>query len=122
MTQSPETYQQDGRLAPAYFSTKYKNVNQFLQTVEKRQYCFESSFQRISTNINSTTDFYNSWHYRLIRPRKQSNKPEVFFESPFENLKLYYEILIVATEPVLLAEEFDYGQKPLQVAISPNSG
>ena len=37
---------QDGRLAPAYFSPNHKIFDQLLQTVKKRQYHFESSFQR----------------------------------------------------------------------------
>ena len=48
---------QDGRLAPAYFSPNYKYFDQLLQTVKNKNYCFEFSFQRFFTNINSTTDF-----------------------------------------------------------------
>ena len=70
---------QDGRLPPAYFLPNYNVFDQFFQTVKKREYCFESSFQKFSTNINSIADFYNSWHYRLIRVPKQCTKPKVFF-------------------------------------------
>ena len=49
-----------------------------LQTVEKRGYSFESSFQRSSTNIISTTEFRYSWHCPVVRTSKQSTKAEVF--------------------------------------------
>ena len=37
--------EQDGRLAPAYFSPNYKDFDQLLQTVKNKNYCFEFSFQ-----------------------------------------------------------------------------
>ena len=74
-----EIEEQDSRLAPAYFLPNYRAFDQFLQTVRKREYCFQSSFQRFSTNINSLTDFYKSWRYRVIRAPEQSTKSEAFF-------------------------------------------
>ena len=46
---------QDGSLAPAYFSPNYKYFDHFLQSVKNN--CFDISFERVFTNINSTTDF-----------------------------------------------------------------
>ena len=92
---------QDDRLAPAYFSLTKTVFDQLLQTVKKQEYCFAARFQRFPTNINSTTEFYTSWHYRLITPPKQSTKPEAFFESPFESCKLTCETLIVEIQPVV---------------------
>ena len=49
--------QQDGRLAPAYFSPNYKYFDQLLQTVKIKTTVLIIVFQRVFTNINSTTDF-----------------------------------------------------------------
>ena len=48
--------EQDGRLAPAYFSPNYKYFDQFLQTVKNKTTVLILVF-RVFTNINSTTDF-----------------------------------------------------------------
>ena len=46
-------------LSPAYFSPNYKYFDQLLQTVKNKTTVFKLyiSFQRVLTNINSTTDF-----------------------------------------------------------------
>ena len=75
---------QDGRLAPAYFSTNYKIFDQLLQTVIEREYSFKSNYLTFSIDINCTTDFYNAWQYRFIRVSKRSTKLE---ESLSENSK-----------------------------------
>ena len=59
-------------------------------------------FKGFSTHINSTTDFYNSWHYRITRPPKQSCNPEVLFWIPFSKMKISCEILIVEIQTVFL--------------------
>ena len=89
------------RLAPAYFLRNSQDFNKILQTVIKREHCFKSSFQRFSSNINSSTDFCNSLHNQLTRPPKQTKvlNTKYFFESPSENLKLSCEILIVEIQP-----------------------
>ena len=48
---------QNGRLAPAYFSPNYKYFDHFFANGQKRDYCFEFSFQKVFKNINSITDF-----------------------------------------------------------------
>ena len=69
----------DGLIAPAYFSPGYNVFDTLLQTIKNREYSSEPSFQRSSTNINSTTNFYNPWHYRLTSALRQSVKSEVRF-------------------------------------------
>ena len=69
--------QREVRLTPAYFLSNYKV--QLLETVRKRETWFESCFQRLSTNLNSNSFFWQFWHYRLIRAPKQSTKLEEFF-------------------------------------------
>ena len=44
-----------------------------------------------------------------------------FSDSTSEDIKLDCEILIVETEPVLLENEFDYREKPQQMALLPTS-
>ena len=53
-----EKFEQDGRLAPAYFSPNYNYFDQLLQTVKNKTTVLKLVFQRVFTNINSTTDFY----------------------------------------------------------------
>ena len=50
---------------------------------------FESSFQRSSTNINSTTDFRYSWQRRVLRTSKQNTKTEVFVWSTMKKTILW---------------------------------
>ena len=113
---------QDGRLEPAYFSPTYKVFYQRLQTVEKREYCFESSFQRFSGNISSTTDFYNAWHYRLTRPLKQNNKPEIKIWITFWKLEtILWDHDSGNPTSTFRVNEFDPRDKPLPVALLPYS-
>ena len=53
----PREQKQDDWLAPAYFLLNYNLFDQLLQTVEKSENCFESSFQKFPKHINFTTDF-----------------------------------------------------------------
>ena len=57
---------QDGRLAPAYFSSEYIFWSTFANS-KKWDYCLKSSFRRFSTNINSTNDFDILWKDTLSR-------------------------------------------------------
>ena len=55
---------------------------------EQLKFRFESSFQRFSTNSNSSTDFKKSWYCRLIRTQKPNSKvlhPTSFSESSLES-------------------------------------
>ena len=65
---------------------------------------------------NSTTDFY-SWHYRLIRAPKQSNKPEVFFWITVWKFETSLWDLYWKSSQYFTENEFDYREKQLQVAL-----
>ena len=70
--------QQHGRLAPATSIGTF-----FINFCQQLKNCFESSFQRFSTNINSTTDSYNSWLIVSLGLRSKILNPRYFLKHAF---------------------------------------
>ena len=93
---------QDGQLAPAYFFPNYENFKQLSRTVEKWEYCFESSFQGFPQTSIPPLIAAVAGIMDLPGFRSKVLNTRHFSESPFENLKFSYEILIVGIYPVLL--------------------
>ena len=56
--------------AGIFFAQLQNFWSTFENNIKSREWCFQSSFQTFSTNIDSSTDFCLSWHYRVIRAPK----------------------------------------------------
>ena len=76
--QSPSKWNRMAGYHRHTFRSITKFMIHFCEQPEKEGYCSELFFQRFSTDNNSTACCYSSWHYRFIRPSKQSTKLEVF--------------------------------------------
>ena len=86
-------------------------------SLKKKEECFESSFQRCSTTINSTIAFCVCWNYQFSGLRSEVQKPKHIFQPPSENMKLSSETVILQIQLVVLAgKEFDKKEKPQQIA------
>ena len=90
---------------------------------ENWEYCFEPSLQkRLSTNTNSTTDFYNSWLYGLIWTLKQKTKLKLFFWITFWKFKtILWDLDSENPVSTFRENEFDKREKPLQVTLLPKT-
>ena len=75
---------------------------------------FSDPILSCSTNINSTTDIYNSWQWRLKRPPKQSSTKHETFQK-FENVSWEFDSGNPASS--FRVNEFEYRQNPLQFAL-----